>query len=381
MTSDKTIAKETSGLHHSRKPTASLFFQPKLAIGQADDSHEHEADATAEKVMRMPPGQAGAPFFSPQPISVTSVQRKCAACEEEEKHVQMKSEAGSAVTTVPVSVNNALASSGHAMDTSTRTFMESRFGHDFGHVRVHNDSLAHQSSKDIKALAYAHDNHLVFGAGQYQPNTYSGKTLIAHELTHVLQQGKGIRRYRDPASEDSIHFGKKDTATLKEESFNKKRDKETKPWIEWIVVTFSIPMPDKNGVEAWVGLAKASYYNNAAKLPDVEFTAVAGPEGRGKTRAGTFTVNRIEGVGYNSSAYSEPYERAEERGWGRRYSKNLSGNMNYAVFFTPKQALHAGPKDQCSHGCIHVDWDNPALMQQINYHSVVGLTKVKITYP
>jgi hypothetical protein len=66
--------------------------------------------------------------------------------------------------------------------------MESRLGYDFRDVWIHNDSLAHKSSSEINALAYTYGNHVVFGAGQYQPNSNSGKRLLAHELVHVVQQ-------------------------------------------------------------------------------------------------------------------------------------------------------------------------------------------------
>ncbi len=88
----------------------------------------------------------------------------------------------------------------------TRTFMERRFGQDFGHVQIHNDGFAHQSSADIQAKAYTHGNHIAFGAGQYQPQSDAGRHLLAHELTHVVQQGSGerqssIQRQADPAPE------------------------------------------------------------------------------------------------------------------------------------------------------------------------------------
>ena len=74
------------------------------------------------------------------------------------------------------------------MDNATRSFMESRFGYDFSNVKIHNDSLAHQSASDINALAYTHGRDIVFGSGQYRPDSNAGKQLLAHELVHVVQQ-------------------------------------------------------------------------------------------------------------------------------------------------------------------------------------------------
>jgi hypothetical protein len=85
-------------------------------------------------------------------------------------------------------VERSLQTFGQPMSGDVLSFMEERFGCDFSGVQIHNDSLAHQSSADINAKAYTHQNHIVFGAGEYQPDTNSGKQLLAHELTHVIQQ-------------------------------------------------------------------------------------------------------------------------------------------------------------------------------------------------
>jgi len=74
------------------------------------------------------------------------------------------------------------------MDNGTRSFMEQRFGHDFSGVRIHNDTLAHTSSGSIQAKAYTSGHHISFNEGQYSPGTNTGRHLLAHELTHVIQQ-------------------------------------------------------------------------------------------------------------------------------------------------------------------------------------------------
>lgn len=116
-------------------------------------------------------------------------------CEECRK----KREAGlqrAAVNTAPVHsvppiVHDVLHSSGQRLDRATRSFMESRFGHDFSGVRVHTDDRAAASARSVNALAYTVGRDVVFGAGQYAPATMAGKRLLAHELTHVVQQGSG----------------------------------------------------------------------------------------------------------------------------------------------------------------------------------------------
>jgi hypothetical protein len=84
-----------------------------------------------------------------------------------------------------------LNSPGQPLDASTRGFMESRFGHDFSRVRVHSDAAAAASAAAVNALAYTVGGHVVLGAGMYTPGTQEGRALLAHELTHVLQQPAG----------------------------------------------------------------------------------------------------------------------------------------------------------------------------------------------
>ena len=100
--------------------------------------------------------------------------------------------AGSAgVASVDTAVAQGLASAGRALDGQTRTFMESRFGHDFGDVRVHADGAAGASAQALRAEAYTVGRDIVFASGRYDPDSSGGRHLLAHELTHVVQQGGG----------------------------------------------------------------------------------------------------------------------------------------------------------------------------------------------
>lgn len=93
---------------------------------------------------------------------------------------------------VPGIVHDVLHAPGQSLDTGTRAFMESRFGHDFSHVRVHSDATAAESARSVNALAYTVGSHVAFDQGQYRPDTSTGKQLLAHELTHVVQQGTPV---------------------------------------------------------------------------------------------------------------------------------------------------------------------------------------------
>lgn len=162
----------------------------KLAVGSANDAAEGEADRVAERVMRMP---ATGPML----------QRACAACEKEDDKVHRK-ETGAGPTEAPDIVHDVVSSGGSPLDATTRAFMEPRFGHDFSRVRVHTDARAAQSASAVNARAYTVGNDIVFGGGSYAPHSQSGRSLLAHELAHTLQQSGGapLRRRWDKAPDD-----------------------------------------------------------------------------------------------------------------------------------------------------------------------------------
>jgi Domain of unknown function (DUF4157) len=139
----------------------------------------------------------GSPRSSAQ-LSTGILQRKCACgrsaglsgdCEEcQGNRVQRKSNNSTEPAEVPPIVYEVLRSPGQPLDVATRAFLEPRLGYDFSHVRVHTDAKAAESARAVNALAYTVGNNLVFGLGQYVPGIKTGKRLIAHELTHVVQQ-------------------------------------------------------------------------------------------------------------------------------------------------------------------------------------------------
>jgi Domain of unknown function (DUF4157)/Annexin/Lysine-specific metallo-endopeptidase len=112
---------------------------------------------------------------------------------ESEGMIQRAAVSAAPVNSVPPVVHEVLNSPGQLLDAGTRAFMEPRFGHDFSQVRVHTDGRAAESARAVNALAYAVGRDIVFGSGQYSPGTSEGRRLMAHELTHVVQQGAGIQ--------------------------------------------------------------------------------------------------------------------------------------------------------------------------------------------
>lgn len=148
-------------------------LQAKLVVGSPDDPLEREADRVAEEVMHMPdPSPQGLPSRA---SAKPRVQRRVAGI-------------SSGTFAAPPEVHHALSAPGCPLDTATRAFFEPRFGHDFSRVRVHTDSAAAASAQAIQARAYTVGEHIVIGAERHLSGMQARHQLLAHELTHVVQQ-------------------------------------------------------------------------------------------------------------------------------------------------------------------------------------------------
>jgi hypothetical protein len=111
---------------------------------------------------------------------------------DDEPVLQRQASSDAAVDASPPVVNDVLQSPGQPLDAATRAFMEPRFGHDFGQVRVHTDARAAESARAVNASAYTVGRDIVFASGHFAPGTQAGRHLLAHELTHVVQQAPGV---------------------------------------------------------------------------------------------------------------------------------------------------------------------------------------------
>ncbi len=255
--------------------------QPKLSISQPGDAFEQEADTTADTIMRMatPSASAGSPDGnSDDPAtsaSFPSVMPKCAACEEEDKEKQpdVQTKEQSALPRLMLKCSHCEAekhehepvqrkpgsnqsdgtgfslqsylqrspAAGEPMDRGTRSFMESRFGADFSSVRIHTDSQAGQASDSIQARAFTHGQNIHFNAGEYQPQTNGGRWLLAHELTHTLQQrpsASGVQR-KGPVLKDDDGAGLTFThiiGTASSDAENLKKIKMLDPGVQRIII-------------------------------------------------------------------------------------------------------------------------------------------------
>lgn len=174
--------------------TPSRLIQPKLLIGQANDPLEHEADCIADKVMLI-----RGPDLSVAAVP-SHVSRKCVACEEENAKTLQTTQPDSREVDDPVASEiRTLQDSGSPLPKPPRVFFESRFGHDFTAVRIHSDSHSARLARSLNARAFTLGRDIVFGAGEYSPETSEGTRLLAHELAHVVQQKSQAIIQRQPA--------------------------------------------------------------------------------------------------------------------------------------------------------------------------------------
>ena len=170
-------------------PSKAGTLQTKLAINEPGDKYEQEADRVADQVMRMPepklqhacacggtPGRTG----------------ECEECGKKRLSLQRMSlnvPGPVAAGFAPPIVHDVLRSPARSLDPQTRASMELHFGHDFSRVRIHTGDLAARSAEAVQAQAFTFGSDIVFGSGKFAPSTPAGRKLLAHELTHVVQQG------------------------------------------------------------------------------------------------------------------------------------------------------------------------------------------------
>ena len=163
---------------------------------------EREADLVADRIMRMPDPKL--------------IQRSCSKCAEKEK-INRKTFSRKVTPFIQRKENNNLEASdqvtssiqsnrgnGSPLPAETRGFMENRFGTNFSNVRIHSGPEANNLSQNLNADAFTVGQDVFFNSGKYAPTTYSGKKLLAHELTHVVQQSnQKLSRFTSDISKDN----------------------------------------------------------------------------------------------------------------------------------------------------------------------------------
>ncbi len=137
---------------------------------------------------------------------------ECEECAAKQLPLQRRAASHDQVSSIPPIVNDVLAAPGRPLDEPARGLMESRFGHDFGQVRIHDDAQAAASARAVHAHAYTVGQDIVFAPGRYEPETARGQHLLAHELAHTVQQ-RGLQR-----SASDLRLGSAEDAHLEQEA-------------------------------------------------------------------------------------------------------------------------------------------------------------------
>ena len=167
-----------------------------LELSSPGDRLEQEAEQAAGAVAR---GNVVGSLLSASPATV---QRRlacdtgsCTHTEDEENELLVQRATDPAGRSAPTggAVREVLGAAGQPLDTTTRGFMESRFGQGFENVRVHTSARAAEAAHSVAAKAITVGSNVVFGSGQFAPSTNAGRELIAHELSHTIQQAGGRR--------------------------------------------------------------------------------------------------------------------------------------------------------------------------------------------
>jgi hypothetical protein len=216
-----------------------VFLQTKLTVGRADDAFEMEADRVAEEIVGMPDRPAASPGIQADGGPAMPVRRQvaedagnageegeadeyeeeeaevdisdaggpgiqlaCAGCDDEDEsgdqddlNVQMRRDSSAAPLSAPAGAARGVESlrgGGNPLPPSLRAYFEPRFGRDFSAVRTHTDPVADETSRALGARAYTFGTDIAFRAGAFAPSSEEGRTLLAHELTHVVQQTGGF---------------------------------------------------------------------------------------------------------------------------------------------------------------------------------------------
>ncbi|MEO1050807.1 MAG: DUF4157 domain-containing protein [Bacteroidota bacterium] len=174
--------------NHQSAESQSWPVQAKLKVGSPNDHFEKEADAVADRVMQRSEKEDEV-MMKGQSESSGILHMKCKDCEEEKVRMSPSGSTPSMGIQAPASVENGLSGrSGQPLPQQVNESMSEQIGADFSGVRVHADTNAQEMNETLGAKAFTKGKDIYFGAGQYNPTSSDGKRLLAHELTHVVQQ-------------------------------------------------------------------------------------------------------------------------------------------------------------------------------------------------
>lgn len=182
------------------QPKMSPFFgpaaiQPKLKIGEPDDAYEKQADRVADAVVQMKDSEVQRqPIEEEEELQMQRepvLQRKCKECEEEKKVQKKTHDSSGPEKATGEKMSRQLQTSrgsGNRLPEKIESEMSRRIGADFSSVNIHTGSNAVQMNRSLGARAFTYGKDIYFNSGEYNPSTSDGQHLLAHELTHVVQQ-------------------------------------------------------------------------------------------------------------------------------------------------------------------------------------------------
>lgn len=236
-------------------PSALDGVQAKLMAGSVNDPREVEADAMADAVM------SGKRAGTSKTTHNGAIHRSCSSCQDEEIHRETAVSSARVGPGAEALVGRACSRNGISMGTALRSRMESGFGRDLGGVRIHAGSDAAQAARSIEAKAFTAGHDVFFGAGQFAPQTTAGQRLIAHELTHVVQGDKVLRREpSDKPSTDDERPSSPDSPTAT--TLHRRRHRPGQPTPDFANVErfgFDTPGIDLKGEFSQIGLSSEKW--------------------------------------------------------------------------------------------------------------------------
>lgn len=311
---------------NSKRKQSNKILQTKLLIGAANDIYEQEADRVADHVLAasMPSSINAAPL---------SIQRVT-----EQSNAQIGD-------TISASVDHIISSDGSPLEQTLQQDMGQRFGHDFADVRIHADANAAKSAQDLQAKAYTVGQEIVFGAGQFSPSTHAGRHLLAHELTHVVQQRT------DASSATSLQRQPSTTTTSRPPHITQIVVDQNTP--QQVTATFSDGHSESDTCST--GKGHCCFDDDAGTVEGGACSAARSIQvGNNCTPIGDFTVTA-----------QVPVTSGGVRLWTQFHNAKSVALHEYSpVDGTP-----------LSHGCVRM---NTAMAQTIYDGTRVGLTRVRV---
>ena len=225
-------------------PKSQVGIQAKLTVNAPRDLYEQEADRVADQVLAKPEHA----FFSGVPPHIQRLSGQLAEQMQE----------------VPASIDRALAKPGRPLEPTLRRDMDQRFGYDFSRVRVHTDAAAEQSTHDVNATAYTVGHHIVFGTGRFVPEEHQGRQLIAHELTHVVQQNSGMMAIQRGPGDETDPTNRPASRAAYERYLKTLREAMAKPSVTNSTLKGIIEMLYRDNPEVGSGSTAAAIRNELA---------------------------------------------------------------------------------------------------------------------